>query len=90
MALICISLMITVSRHFFHIFVGCLYALFGEIFKFLAHFCFYNFIYLLTMLGLCYCAGFSLVVTNRGYSLVSLHRLLVQWLLAQAVLEHGL
>ena len=40
-------------------------------FKFLAHFFFYNFIYLLTMLGLCCCAGFSPVVAKGPLSSLS-------------------
>ena len=45
------------------------------------------FIYL-TALGLCCCEGFSLVAESRGYSLVSVHELLVA--AASLVVEHSL
>jgi len=48
---------------------------------------FKKFIYL-AVLGLCCYAGFSLVVTSRGYSLVALCRLL--FAVASLVAEHGL
>ena len=35
------------------------------------------FIYLLAVLGLCCCTGFSLVAVSEGYSLVVVNRLLV-------------
>ena len=41
----------------------------------------------LAVLGLCCCAGFSLLVTSRGYSLVWVLELLVA---ASLVAEHGL
>ena len=41
---------------------------------------FYLFLYFLAMLGLRCCAGFSLVVWDRGYSLaVSREQLLLRW-----------
>ena len=40
-----------------------------------------------TVLGLCYCAGFSLVVASRSNSLVAVHRLLMA---VASVAEHVL
>ena len=49
----------------------------------------YNFIYLfLVVLGLCCCAGFSLVVASGGKSLVVVHGRLI--VVASLVAEHGL
>jgi len=41
-----------------------------------------------TVLGLCGCVGFYLVVASRGYSLVVVHRLLIA--VASLVAAHGL
>ena len=50
---------------------------------------FNNFIYLFSaVLGLYCCAGFSLVVPSRGYSLVGVCRLLIA--VASPVVEQGL
>ena len=46
-----------------------------------------NLIYLLTVLGLRCCSGFSLVAVSRGYSLVAVHGLLIE--VASLVVEHG-
>ena len=43
---------------------------------------------LLAALGLCCCAGFSLVVESRGYSLVAMHRYAIS--VASLVAEHRL
>ena len=52
-------------------------------------FFFFNFIYLLlTVLGLCCCVGFSLVVAIRVYSLVAMHGFLIA--VVSLVAEHGL
>ena len=60
----------------------------------------YLFIIFLAVLGLCCSTGFSLVVTNGGYSLVTVHRLLIavaslvkhrlQGSQASVVVAHGL
>ena len=47
-----------------------------------------NFTYLLAALGLCCCAGFSLVVESRGYSLIVVRELLI--VVASLVVEHRL
>ena len=43
---------------------------------------------LLTVLGLCCCMGFPLVVASRGYSPVTVHGLLIE--VASLVVEQGL
>ena len=47
-----------------------------------------NLIYLLTVLGLRCCSGFSLVAVSRGYSLVAVHGLLTEG--ASLAAEHSL
>ena len=42
----------------------------------------------MAVLGLCCCAGFSLLAENGGFSLVAVHRLLIA--VASLVAEHGL
>ena len=48
----------------------------------------YNFIYLLAVLGLHCCTGFSLAVASRGYSLVAMSELLIA--VASLVAKHRL
>ena len=48
----------------------------------------YLLILFLSVMGLCCCSDFSLVVTSRGYSVVAVHRLLIA--LASLVEEHRL
>ena len=48
----------------------------------------FKFYLFLAVLGFCCCAGFSLVVTSRGSSLVAMCRLLIA--VASLVLEQGL
>ena len=51
-------------------------------------FFFCNFIYLLSVLGLCCCLGFSLAAASRGYSHVEVQGLLIA--VAYSVAGHGL
>jgi hypothetical protein len=55
----------------------------SEAFKFLK---LYLYIYILAVLGLYCCVGFSVVAANGGYSPVAVHRLL--FIVASLVVEH--
>ena len=69
----------------FFIIQGLLFLFFSK----LVFFFFLIFVYLfLAVLGLCCSAGFSLVVTSGGYSLVAGHGLLIA--VVSLVAEHGL
>ena len=72
--------------HFLHVdlyfqrFMGCFFLIFKNYFDLSIHYLF------LAVLGLCCCAGFTLVVESGGCSLVAVHGLLTA--VASLVLEH--
>ena len=51
---------------------------------------FFCLFFFLVVLGVCSCRGFSLVASNRSYSLFVVCRLLITVALASHVVEHGL
>ena len=67
--------------------LSCFISRFPRSFGFLFSFK-YKFIYLLAVLGLCCCMGFSLVVVSRGCSLVTVPGLLI--VMASFVAEQGI
>ena len=66
---------------------GCVFILILLLF-FNIFFFFFTFIFILAVLGLHCCVGFSLVAASGGYSLVVVRRLLVA--VASLVVEHVL